>query len=331
MHGTYEVLTAYGMAAHDKWLYSYNTETNDLLDVPARGYVDTQEKADKAKGFRQLIYNMRDCLYGVYTSPDKYRSRTVIHVDHQKKATEIAYGLMANLRGRLVHTETSDEDVWVVSSIDGTDPISAPADGQPRLVTFLWNDAREARTVSLVIDAPTGTSMGEGTVEKVVLDRDTYDFGIETSSLATDGKRATIEVEIPPRRPVKVSFPLDGTPVDSAEVTRRQFFADDILKPVSREGDWTTAVKVPSEARQGAKRAWLRCVVESVSEGEAKVKIGSFEVTVPSAITGSNVCRIREIAIPLETLADEVPITFSLAEGNHAGYLVNMASLVIER
>ena len=45
MNGSYEVLSAYGMTEHNKWLYSYNTETNDLVDAPARGAIAEPEAA----------------------------------------------------------------------------------------------------------------------------------------------------------------------------------------------------------------------------------------------------------------------------------------------
>ena len=61
--GSYEVLTAYGMTEHDKWLYGYNTETTDLLDIPAVGEVNTPEKAQQAKNFRVGSYNLRDVIY----------------------------------------------------------------------------------------------------------------------------------------------------------------------------------------------------------------------------------------------------------------------------
>ncbi|MFW5841436.1 MAG: hypothetical protein ACOCZE_12715, partial [Planctomycetota bacterium] len=94
LNGTYEVLIAYSKTKYDRWLHSYNTETNDLVDAPARGAVDTPEKARRSREYRRMTYNLRDCLYCCYATPDKTASRTVIHNDHTPQATEIAYGLM---------------------------------------------------------------------------------------------------------------------------------------------------------------------------------------------------------------------------------------------
>ncbi len=331
MHGTYEVLTAYGMAAHDKWLYSYNTETNDLLDVPARGHVDTPEKAARATHYRRLNYNMRDILYGVYQTPDKYRSRTVIHLDHTPKATEIAYGLMSDLRGRLVATTSDDEEVWVMASIDGTDPQSPRPEGGHRLVVFVWNDHRDERAVDLQIAAPTGTTLGDGVLEQVTLDEQSWDFDIAQEPAPVVDNAYRLQTTIPGRRPIKISFPLTGSPVEAAEISRRQYFADDILQWIRRDQPWQTTITIPAEELAGARRAWLRCVVESLAEGEALVRIGDQELGIPRAMTGSNVCRIREVPIDLSALGPDNQLTFTVAPGNHAGYLVNMASIVIER
>jgi hypothetical protein len=81
MAGSYEVLEAYAVTRHRKWLHIYNTECNDLLDAPARGVVDTPEKAKAATNYRRMTYNMRDILHMVLHEPDKAAGRTVIHYD----------------------------------------------------------------------------------------------------------------------------------------------------------------------------------------------------------------------------------------------------------
>ncbi|MFW5751349.1 MAG: hypothetical protein ACOCZK_06830, partial [Planctomycetota bacterium] len=136
---------------------------------------------------------------------------------------------------------------------------------------------------------------------------------------------------LPARRAARFVLDLAGDPVDKAEVTRHQHFADDVLKEVGRDEPWTTSIDLSAEDLADAKRAWIRCVVESVSDGEAVVRIGDQELTIPRAITGSNVCRIRELPLDLEALGANPTVTFAVAEGNHAGYRVDMASIVIER
>jgi hypothetical protein len=331
MNGSYEVLTAYGMAKHGKWLYSYNTETNDLIDTPARGAVDTPEKAKAASHYKRLAYNMRDCLYAVRQSPDKHLSRTVIHNDQTPAATEIAYGLMSELRGRLVATASSDDDVWCIASIDGTDPRAKRPDDLKKLVVFVWNDHRQERAVDLVINAPTGTTLGAGRRESVTLDLTTFTAGVATEDLAAPGAAYQASLTIPARRVVKFSFVLAGTPADRAAIERKQFFAPEVLQPVGRGKPWTTTVAIPAAELAGAKRAWLRLVVESIAEDEAVVSVGGTPLGIPRAVTGSNVSRIREIPLDPAVLTTEVKLVFGVADGNFDGYLVDMASVVIEK
>ena len=107
MMGTYELLTAYGMASTISGYYSYNTETNDLLDLPARGHVSEPETAKKAQHYRRVAYNLRDCLAAVYMTPDKAKSRTVIHVDHTPQAIEGCLWF----DGRLTWPPGDDDDI----------------------------------------------------------------------------------------------------------------------------------------------------------------------------------------------------------------------------
>lgn len=329
--GTYEVLTAYGMAKHDKWLYSYNTETNDLLDIPSRGYVADAEEAKRAQSFKRLSYNMRDCLYAVLETPDKAMARTVIHIDHTPKATDIAYGLMSCLRGRLLRTHSDEQDVWCIASIDGTDPGAPRADDAKKLVVFVWNDHRSERRIAIDLTAPTGTTFAGGEQSVVTLDREDFSFAVASEPIEASGTNYRMTITLPARRASRFVLDLEGEPVDEAEVTRSQHFADDVLKEIRRDAAWTTTIDLDAGDLAGAKRAWLRCVVESVSDGEAVVRLGEQELTIPRAITGSNVCRIRQIPLALEALAANPSVTFAVADGNHAGYRVDMASIVIER
>ncbi|MFW5699049.1 MAG: hypothetical protein ACOCYN_04265, partial [Planctomycetota bacterium] len=157
---SYEVLTAYGITAHDRWLRCYNTETNDLVDAPARGLVDLPADVAKANimNYRRAIYNLRDILYCVAQASDKAASRTVIHYDRTPQGSDVCYGLLANLRGRLLATTSDDADVWCVAAIDGTDPEALPPEPGHTLVSILFNEHREPRTVELAVAAPAGSS-----------------------------------------------------------------------------------------------------------------------------------------------------------------------------
>ncbi len=330
MNGAYEVLTAYGKTAHDRWLYSYNTETNDLVDVPSRGPVDTPAKAKAAKEYRRMTYNFRDIVYCVHQSPDKARSRTMIHHNHTPKATEITFGLLSNLRGRLVETACDDDDVWVVSSIDGTDPDApSPADG-PEMVVVVFNDQRVERKVSLTIWAPQGTVFTGSATAQPAVDEETFELSVKRDELRFAARKASFRLTLPPRGSWKATLPISGELPAEPEVQRKQVFSPTILQDVTRKKPVTFAIPVESNDIRQVQRAWLRLVVERVDPGEARVELAGRSGHLPKARTADNCNRILEVPVPLELLSPQMEVTFSVDEGNHDGYRVDMASVVLE-
>ncbi len=333
MPGTYEVLTAYGVTKHDKWLYSYNTETNDLLDAPSRGNISSSAEARRATEYRRMSYNLRDILYCIYQTPDKARGRTMIHPTSTKKALHVGYGLMRNLRGRLVECETSDPQVWTLASIDGTDPNAMPPrfEGQ-RLVFVVFNDHRHDRPVRITVKAPTGTKFHDGRAEWTHVDKGDYQISRPGEDVKAAGKKElSFEVIIQGRGAWKIELPLEGKVTAKNEVLQKQFFSPDILKTVKRDQPLKTTVAVDGKWLNGAKRAWLKLVVEHVAPGEATVKVGEATLDLPKAYTADNVNRILLLPVPLKALSDKTPVEFVVNEGNYAGYRVDMTSLVLEK
>jgi hypothetical protein len=329
MTGSYEVLEAYAMTRHRKWLHIYNTECNDLLDAPARGIVDTPEKARAATNYRRMTYNLRDILHMILHAPDKAAGRTVIHYNQTTEGIDVAYGLMADLRGRLVQTEMSDPDVWGVASVDGTDPRAMPADGRPRLVVFLFNDHRERADVTVRIAPPAGTTIGTGTVEEATVDA-VWKVGRKTKVVSAERNAYTGDIALPGRGVWKAAFPLTGDPPSAPEILRYQAFAPDILTEVVPGRLFETAVTVEEARAKAAKRAWLRAVVEDVAPGEGWVEVGGVRISLPPSPTADNGNRILELPLPAVPPAGNLPIRFAVADGPHAGYRVDMASVVFE-
>ncbi|MFP4053384.1 MAG: hypothetical protein ACLFV7_05920 [Phycisphaerae bacterium] len=333
MPGTYEVLTAYGVTKHDKWLYSYNTETNDLLDAPSRGNISSSAEARRATEYRRMSYNLRDILYCVYRTPDKARGRTMIHPTSTQKALHVGYGLMRNLRGRLVECETSDPQVWTVASIDGTDPNAMPPDfdGQ-RLVFVVFNDHRHDHPVRITVKAPKGTKFRDGRAELTHVDKSDYQISRPGEDVKAAGKKElSFEVTIQGRGAWKIELPLEGKVTAKDEVQQKQFFSPDILQTVKRDEPFRTTVAVDGKWLNDAKRAWLKLVVEHVAPGEATVKVGEATLDLPKAYTADNVNRILLLPVPLKVLSEKTPVEFVVNEGNHAGYRVDMTSLVVEK
>lgn len=329
MTGSYEMLEAYAVTRHKKWLHIYNTECNDLLDAPSRGMVDTPEKARAATNYRRMTYNMRDILHMILHVPDKAAGRTVIHYDQTLAGMDVAYGLMADLRGRLVETATTDPDVWCVASMDGTDSRAMPEDGRTNLVVFLFNDHREPAKVKIVLAPPSGMTIGTGTVEEVTVDA-AWRVGVRASSVSSTDNAFESEVELPGRRAWKVTFPLTGVAPGGADVRRRQAFAPDVLREVTPERTFETTIAIGGARTKAIGRAWLRMVVEDVAPGEGWVDVGGARIDLPASRTADNCNRIVELPLASVPPEGNLPVRFGVAEGPHAGYRVDMVSVVLE-
>lgn len=333
MPGTYEVLTAYGLAKFGKWWRSYNTETNDLLDLPARSdsVVNTPEKAKAAEGYHRFAYNMRDCLYDVLQTPDKIGSRTMIHHDHYPQSTEITYGLLADLRGRMVATTSSDEKVWCVASIDGTDPEAMPADGKAKLVVFVWNDHRVPQKVEVKITPPTGTTFTqEATCETVTVTPD-FVLSIDRKQEAASKDAFSTTLAMVGRGVTRIVLPLTGSPINKAEIVQQQCFAKEILQTVSPTKALDLKVPVANELITGASRAWLRLVVEDLADNEGVVSVNGTDFVLPRSVTNDNSTRIVVVPISMAQVKTENALNFRVNSGNFRGYRVDMASIVVER
>jgi hypothetical protein len=336
MNGSYEVLTAYGVTKHNKWLHIYNTECNDLVDAPARGAVDTPEKAKAASKYRKMTYNLRDCLYSVAQSPDKLKARTVIHHDDRGASTTngwtaVGYGLLRNLRGRLVETASSDDQVWCVASIDGTDPLALPPPGTPpTLVVCVWNDHRQPRTIELNLTAPAGTTFSNGVIEQARANMATFELNLDQQDVVASGTRHTARLVLPERSAWKIALPLQGARPGRTAVARTQYFAPDLLRPVTRADEFSTTIRLDRQALRQSSRAWLRIVVEDIAAGEAAVTVAGKEIRLPKALTADNVNRILDLPVNPRDLSANVPVTFRTLAGNHAGYRVDMTSIVLE-
>jgi len=340
INGSYEVLTAYGVTEHDKWLYSYNTETNDLVDAPARGAIDTPEKAANAKNYRRMTYNLRDMLYCVYQSPDKAVARALIHWSATLEGSTICLEMLKNLRGRLIETQSPDPDIWVVASVDGTDPDALPtgydmSKDPQQLVVFVFNNHREPREVDLHVTAPAGTTLASQTLERVTVDPDTYDLAYDkTDTLGPrDVATARQRVKLTERGVWKATYELSGRidPNAGAQVARDQHFSADILQTVQRDKPFKTTVALEPAKVKTADRAWLRLVTEDIERGEATVTVGEQSLAVPHAIVGDNNNRMTQIPLDVKQLTPETTVTFRVADGNFAGYRVDMTSIVLEQ
>jgi len=212
-----------------------------------------------------------------------------------------ALGLMRNLRGRLIETQSSDPRLWCVASVDGTDPDAMPATEGQTLVVVVFNDHRSPRRFSLTVHAPTGTTFRSATTEQTHVDKQTFEIGTRAGKAEMRSRTApAFSLTLGGRAAWKVALPLDK------------------------------AITEQSEVLKGARRAWLRCVVERVAPSEGTVRVAGKAIPLPKAYTADNVTRIVEVPLDPAALGPASQLRFVLNPGKHAGYRVDMASIVLE-
>jgi hypothetical protein len=345
MPANYEVIAAYGMAYHNKFLYSYNTECGENSD-PSAIPAASQSMQSAGKKWLKCMWASRKIVHALATVPDKARSFTFHWFD--TGAEGVAFNILKNMRGRLVQAECPDPQIYVAAAIDGTDPYLPRQPYLPdgkELVIAIFNDYRDARTVTIPIAAPTGTTFEKLIVKHTAPDEGGGKVHIHTKALAATGSSVQWEGQIAGRSLVVLTLPLTGNVAADAEVTRKQYFAGDVLKWVRPGKDVDLRLRIPEAARKTAKRARLRLVFEQLAEGEGTLNLatttrdrrgkpqitpGQTNIPLPACPTPVNVCWIREVEIDPAKLQAEGILRFTAAEG-HAGYLVCMASVVLEQ
>lgn len=332
--GMYEVLAAYTDRTHGRRLLSYNTETNDLWDAPARGNpAATAQSGGRYTTARRLVYNLRDILGCVIVAPDKVAARA-IHAKWKDdpaapagqpwKRVGIQEGewhalhLLRRLRGRLVEAASSDRDVWVASALDGD-----------ALVAVVYNDAPTARTVALTLAAPQGTAFAGGTSEGYAIAD-----GVVTADradVAAKGGEHRLELALAPNQARAIALTLQGTPAAKPDLQRTQIFADGILAPVAPAARVALPIALPADAAQ-ARRAWFRLAVERVGEGEGWVEVGGERLPIPVALTPAGSTAVVEIPVDPRRLAGLREIAVGCAgPGVASGFLLASGSVVLER
>jgi len=356
MPAAYEVLQAYTDWKYDKRLKSYNTETNDLWDAPARGNPSAAaQKGGKFQSRKRMVYNLRDILYTLQMTPDKAEARAIhalwkpgkdvkLPIDPSdvvagkinvgmNKGTYAGMYLMRNLRGQLAQASSSDDDVWVVSSIDKK---------TGRLVVVIFNDSAETRQIEAEVNAPAGTMLA-GVYETIIAHDDDGNVFLSEKSERNEAwdrlkSKELIEYSLPASHAVAYEFLLDGERPDSippAQIIEKQCFAEGILKQVEPGQQIDLPIKVDCQPRDGHKLvgAKLRVVLERAGMHEGSVIIAGKEYELPPTYTAGFTPAIREIELPIDDAAKLLAIdklTFKAAPADVGnGYHLCAASLIL--
>jgi len=342
MPANYELVTAYGKAYHDKWLYSYNTECGENSDPSAMPSASASMQ-QAGKNWLKVMWSARKIVHALATVPDKARSFTFHWFSTGGEG--VTFMALRNLRGKLVEVQSTDPDLFAVAAIDGTDPRQPRPDfvgDGKELVVAMFNDHRDARQLRVPIAAPEGMQFAGGMRRQPVPEPETGKVQLDEQPLEAKGEAVVWEGEVPGKTLVVLSYKVTGQEPTGPRVLRRQFFADDVLCSVTAKSTSSAGrkkprlagvllnVQVPENDREGIKRAWLRCVFERLAAGEGKVDINGTEIELPRCQPPENVAWIRDIEIPVELVQSGNQLRFTAADGS-AGYLLVMASIVVDR
>lgn len=328
MNAVYEVITAYGVTRHNKWLYGINTEQGPAFDSQA--YPEQQRQVLAREARAEWI--ARKIMHALARIPDK--ALIHCHFAWDRQGDGFTYRLLRNLRGELLHVDVSDPEVYAVAAIDGTDPLAPrPVDMPPgkELVVAVLNDHTSPREVRFSLAAPKGTRLN-GLVTRTLAKEPDGQLRIDEVAAEVDGLEHHLAVTIPPRKLIVLSYGLEGQMDAARRVLRKQYFSPVILKSVTSgaDGEVRTSVDMNPKDLAGARRAHVRFVAERLAEGEGVLVLNGREYPLPSAITSDNGPWLRELQVDLRDLRQVNDLRFRTTGEAHAGYLVGSASLILE-
>ncbi len=319
MSANYEVICAYGVTAHNKWLFGYNTECSGAFDPEAYGAA-----AAAGQGSPQLAganWVAAKIMHALDYVPDK--ARNFAHFGGGNFFRDDGEGVvlkaLINLRGRLVQVKHEDPDVYVAAGIDGTDPQNPrPANlGEGKeLVVAAFNAALEPREVNLTVAAPKGAKLGTPAIRVLKPEAGKPTLTEAKAGMITLGSRELLVA----------TYPLTGELAETKPVKREQAFAKVVLQEVTP----AAPVKTQIAAKLPATRAWVQFAAERLGEGEATLTINGTTLPLPSAVTPENSPWLRRLAIDPKLLKAQNDITIQVPDKAQAGFLLGSLSLVVE-
>ena len=336
MPGQYEVVTAYGVTEHDKWLYAYNTETASSSDPQVY-----QDAATRSADVNKFEWVSRKVLHALDFVPDK--ARLMLHFGDGARTSQggsgwwsddgegIAMELMYNLRGQLVQVVKDDDHVYVVAAIDGADPDNPrPEDlgAGKELVVAVLNDHLDEREVDLAIAAPEGTRftghiMRRSRIEdgKVRIDERELGHGEQSARWSE-----TIE-----SRGIRIfTLPLEGDLPDEPQVMQRQFFGGEILREVTPDQPLEQTIHIDKDAFASMERVWVTLSVQRLGHDVARVEVNGRAYPLPAAVTPENVTWVRRVPIDVDALKEQTELVLRIEDGDRAGFFLGAASIHVE-
>ncbi len=315
---SYDVATAYCDINYGKRYPIYNTETNDLGG----------SSAAKAQ------YNIVDILTCIQDCPDIARGRAIHALWRGYLNDEGEYHamrLLSPLRGKILRTTSSDEDVLVVAG--------APGDG--KMVVLVFNNAGDDRAIDMPM--PKGFSLEQTMLLIADVPKDELrvnDIEGQPIPAPAAGKTVLREVDtddaattltLPPRSAVRWTFTMDGYRPGGV-IRIDQHYVNRAFVDVTPKGDVIGKVLWRGGAFDNIRKAWLRVVTRDVHAGEGAVVINGRWYELPFSSSNFGDAVVQEVEIDAALLKPETLVEFHCADPeNQNGYKVFAASVLVER
>jgi hypothetical protein len=346
MNAQYEVVTAYGVTRHNKWLYAYNTEAGSNSDPQVFA-----ESATHSADLDKFQWVTRKMMHALATVPDK--ARVFLHFGDGRHTggsnspwwSDTGEGrtmeLLINLRGRLLHTRSTHPDLYVVAAIDGTDPFAPRPDFLPdrkEFVVAVFNDRQDAREVQLDLRAPGGAHIGEGEVRfSEVINGEVH---IRTEPAAARNNVYSGTVTLAPRELRVFTFPLLNSAAlpknpetwDSALplVRKRQVFAHTLLHDLTPDTPVSETLALPEDSLRNLQDARIRFVGRNLGPGDVVATLNGKPYELPAALPPENNDALRELRIDPSNLTPETTLEIAITNPDRAGGFLGMFSLILE-
>ena len=255
---SYEVAYAYALGTYGKRLRFWNTEAGGHLDPEQPGSAKSaNEGTPLVRATAAMTYLLRDVIHLLSRCPDKAYTRAAHH-PHENGGDIIAFQMLKPLRGRLLETSSSAQDLWSVASLDGD-----------RLVIAMFNDRRESRPIALAVKAPTGRRLlaaqrlGHRTTARTKADgssEEVLDFHQEPLAIAP-GATWQGRIDIGGTAAAVIVFTLAGDAGKLPVSAWTQHVSGDVLLTAAPRTPVTTTIALPTAG--AASDARLRVVLSA--------------------------------------------------------------------
>ncbi|TVR13275.1 MAG: hypothetical protein EA401_07075 [Planctomycetota bacterium] len=333
MAAVYELVDCYAMTRHGKHLSGWNSECAAATDpqaVPQAAEHDTGG-ADR----RKCRWAMHKVIHLLAMVPDK--ARNCAHFGYggswwSDSGEGVAFDCMRALRGRMLLSQSDDDGILTVATVDGTDPrCPRPDDLGPGqdLVVAVLNRSSLPRQVQVHADAPEGCQLISGQ-HLACHEQNDGRMQLVVSGVAVEPHKATYAMSLEAGEVQLLRFPLQGRFAGRTGIQRRQYYAAEILTAVDAQQAYVSSVQLPITQAGKAVAARLRLAVEHLAHGAGEAWIGQQRIALPGRPDGENAARLLDVAIDPQWLSAETELRIQLSDPQCPGFRVVCASILLD-